>query len=163
MGVKRSFDYRVKSSSRIYIDDYAHHPWRTESNYCIGKGRCIPVKITGIFSRICSAAHAILRKVCQKFSNARWVHSAWNLSGTRKTDRRRNLMAAWHGEDWKQETAHEAGVLDEINMQPREVILTMGSRRHWYARWTTWKIITAQTNWSCYMWEHLKKLIINEY
>jgi UDP-N-acetylmuramate--alanine ligase len=48
-GVKRRFDYRVKSENVIYIDDYAHHP--EELKAAIGAARQLypDKKITGIF------------------------------------------------------------------------------------------------------------------
>jgi UDP-N-acetylmuramate--alanine ligase len=48
-GVKRRFDYRVKTETRIYIDDYAHHP--EELKACIQSVRKLyPNKfLTGIF------------------------------------------------------------------------------------------------------------------
>jgi UDP-N-acetylmuramate--alanine ligase len=48
-GVKRRFDYRVKSGKVIYIDDYAHHP--EELKATIGSVRQLypGKKVTGIF------------------------------------------------------------------------------------------------------------------
>ncbi len=48
-GVKRRFDYRVKSNSVVFIDDYAHHP--EELKAIIGSVKKIypNKKITGIF------------------------------------------------------------------------------------------------------------------
>lgn len=48
-GVKRRFDYRVKTTKAIYIDDYAHHP--EELKATIGSVRKLypEKKITGIF------------------------------------------------------------------------------------------------------------------
>lgn len=48
-GVRRRFDYRVNTGSRIYIDDYAHHP--EELRYTIESVRQLypDKRITGIF------------------------------------------------------------------------------------------------------------------
>ncbi len=48
-GVKRRFDYRVKSEKYVYIDDYAHHP--EELKACIQSLRKLypTKKLTGIF------------------------------------------------------------------------------------------------------------------
>jgi UDP-N-acetylmuramate--alanine ligase len=48
-GVKRRFDYQVKTEKIVYIDDYAHHP--TELTACINSAKeMYPTKkITGIF------------------------------------------------------------------------------------------------------------------
>src|SRR5690606_18699330 len=48
-GVKRRFDYRVRTEKVIYIDDYAHHP--EELKATIGSVRKLypDKKITGIF------------------------------------------------------------------------------------------------------------------
>jgi UDP-N-acetylmuramate--alanine ligase len=48
-GVKRRFDYRIKSEKLIFIDDYAHHP--EELKACINSVRELfpNKKITGIF------------------------------------------------------------------------------------------------------------------
>lgn len=48
-GVKRRFEYRVRNSKVVYIDDYGHHP--EELRACIGSARELfpGKKITGIF------------------------------------------------------------------------------------------------------------------
>lgn len=48
-GVKRRFEYQVKSLKLVYIDDYAHHP--TELKACIASVRAMfpGKKITGVF------------------------------------------------------------------------------------------------------------------
>jgi UDP-N-acetylmuramate--alanine ligase len=48
-GVKRRFEYHLRSENLVYIDDYAHHP--TEINALIASVRAIypGQKITGIF------------------------------------------------------------------------------------------------------------------
>lgn len=48
-GVKRRFDYRVKSSSVVYIDDYAHHPEELTAAITAAKQLYPDKKITGIF------------------------------------------------------------------------------------------------------------------
>lgn len=48
-GVKRRFDYQIKSESLVYIDDYAHHP--EELRACISSVKELypTKKVTGIF------------------------------------------------------------------------------------------------------------------
>lgn len=48
-GVKRRFEYHIRKNSRVYIDDYAHHP--NELKACIEAARSLfpDKKITGVF------------------------------------------------------------------------------------------------------------------
>jgi len=48
-GVKRRFDYRVKSKSIVYIDDYAHHPEELTAAITAAKQLYPDKIITGIF------------------------------------------------------------------------------------------------------------------
>jgi UDP-N-acetylmuramate--alanine ligase len=48
-GVKRRFDYRVKSKSVVYIDDYAHHPEELKAAITAVKQLYPDKKVTGIF------------------------------------------------------------------------------------------------------------------
>jgi len=48
-GVKRRFDYRVKTSKLIYIDDYAHHPEELKAAIGAAKQLYPDKKVTGIF------------------------------------------------------------------------------------------------------------------
>jgi UDP-N-acetylmuramate--alanine ligase len=48
-GVKRRFDYRIKSDSVVYIDDYAHHPEELTAAITAAKQLYPDKKITGIF------------------------------------------------------------------------------------------------------------------
>ncbi len=48
-GVKRRFDYRVKSRSVVYIDDYAHHPEELRAAITAAKQLYPDKKVTGIF------------------------------------------------------------------------------------------------------------------
>ena len=48
-GVKRRFDYRVKSQKVIYIDDYAHHPEELKAAIGAAKQLYPDKKITGVF------------------------------------------------------------------------------------------------------------------
>ena len=48
-GVKRRFDYRVKSKSVVYIDDYAHHPEELKAAITAAKQLYPDKKVTGIF------------------------------------------------------------------------------------------------------------------
>jgi UDP-N-acetylmuramate--alanine ligase len=48
-GVKRRFDYRVKTKSVVYIDDYAHHPEELKAAITAAKQLYPDKKVTGIF------------------------------------------------------------------------------------------------------------------
>jgi len=48
-GVKRRFDYRLKSKSVVYIDDYAHHPEELKAAINAAKQLYPDKKVTGIF------------------------------------------------------------------------------------------------------------------
>lgn len=48
-GVKRRFDYRVKTKELVYIDDYAHHPEELKAAIGAAKALYPDKKITGIF------------------------------------------------------------------------------------------------------------------
>jgi UDP-N-acetylmuramate--alanine ligase len=48
-GVKRRFDYRVKNSKVVYIDDYAHHPEELKAAIGAAKQLYPDKKVTGIF------------------------------------------------------------------------------------------------------------------
>lgn len=48
-GVKRRFDYHVKSKSIVYIDDYAHHPEELRAAITSAKQLYPDKKVTGIF------------------------------------------------------------------------------------------------------------------
>jgi UDP-N-acetylmuramate--alanine ligase len=48
-GVKRRFDYHIKSKSIVYIDDYAHHPEELTAAITAAKQLYPTKKITGIF------------------------------------------------------------------------------------------------------------------
>ncbi len=48
-GVKRRFDYRIKSKSVVYIDDYAHHPEELKAAITAAKQLYPGRQITGIF------------------------------------------------------------------------------------------------------------------
>lgn len=48
-GVKRRFDYRIKSKSVVYIDDYAHHPEELRAAITAAKQLYPDKQVTGIF------------------------------------------------------------------------------------------------------------------
>jgi len=48
-GVKRRFDYHVKTKNLVYIDDYAHHPEELKAAITAAKQLYPDKKITGIF------------------------------------------------------------------------------------------------------------------
>ncbi|MBS1634789.1 MAG: UDP-N-acetylmuramate--L-alanine ligase [Bacteroidetes bacterium] len=48
-GVKRRFDYRIKSKNLVYIDDYAHHPEELRAAITAARQLYPGKKITGVF------------------------------------------------------------------------------------------------------------------
>jgi UDP-N-acetylmuramate--alanine ligase len=48
-GVKRRFDYRVKTENLVYVDDYAHHPEELKASIGAAKQLYPDKKVTGIF------------------------------------------------------------------------------------------------------------------
>ncbi|MGZ3862901.1 MAG: UDP-N-acetylmuramate--L-alanine ligase [Bacteroidia bacterium] len=48
-GVKRRFDYHVKTQELVYIDDYAHHPEELKATIGAAKALYPDKKVTGIF------------------------------------------------------------------------------------------------------------------
>jgi UDP-N-acetylmuramate--alanine ligase len=48
-GVKRRFDYRIKSTNLVFIDDYAHHPEELKATISSARKIYPGKKITGIF------------------------------------------------------------------------------------------------------------------
>jgi UDP-N-acetylmuramate--alanine ligase len=48
-GIQRRFDYKIKSASIIYIDDYAHHPGEIEATLKSVRDLHPGKKITGVF------------------------------------------------------------------------------------------------------------------
>jgi UDP-N-acetylmuramate--alanine ligase len=48
-GVKRRFDYRIKTENLVYVDDYAHHPEELKAAIGAAKQLYPDKKVTGIF------------------------------------------------------------------------------------------------------------------
>lgn len=48
-GVRRRFDYQIKTNSLVFIDDYAHHPEELRASISSAKAMYPGKKITGIF------------------------------------------------------------------------------------------------------------------
>jgi UDP-N-acetylmuramate--alanine ligase len=48
-GIKRRFDYQIKTNDLVYIDDYAHHPEELKATILSVKKIYPTKKITGIF------------------------------------------------------------------------------------------------------------------
>lgn len=128
-GVKRRFDYRVKTDGLVYIDDYAHHP--EELRAFIGSVRKLypGKKVCGIFqphlfSRtrdfaddFASSLDLLDECLLLEIYPAReqpieGVTSQWLLEKMRLEHRR---------------LCTRAQVLDELRRHPREVVVTMGA------------------------------------
>lgn len=128
-GVKRRFDYRVKTQKVIYIDDYAHHPEELRATIDSVKKLYPGKKITGIFqphlySRTRDFGDAFAQSldmldecILLEIYPARekpisGITSQWLLDKMKITDKK--LLT-------KEE------VLEEIKNTTKEVIVTMGA------------------------------------
>jgi UDP-N-acetylmuramate--alanine ligase len=128
-GVKRRFDYRVKTKKLVYIDDYAHHP--AELKATIGSVRQLypGKKITGIFqphlfSRTRDFAEAFAESldmldecILLEIYPAReqpipGISSGWLLQKMKIEDKK-----LWT----------KAQIIEQMKVGKREVILTMGA------------------------------------
>jgi UDP-N-acetylmuramate--alanine ligase len=128
-GVKRRFDYRIKSAGLVYIDDYAHHPEELKATIGSVKKLYPGSKITGIFQpHLFSRTRDFVDGFAESLSMldecilldiypARekpisGVTSKWLLDKVGIADKK--LMS-------KEE------LLAEMEGSPREVVLTMGA------------------------------------
>ena len=128
-GVKRRFDYRVKTDKVVYIDDYAHHPEELRATIDSVKKLYPGKKVTGIFqphlfSRTRDFADAFAESldmldecILLEIYPARekpmeGVNSQWLLDKMKLKNKK--LLS-------KQE------VLEEITQNKKEVIVTMGA------------------------------------
>lgn len=128
-GVKRRFDYRVKTDKVVYIDDYAHHPEELKATIGSVKKLYPGKKVTGIFqphlfsrTRDFSDAFAesldmldeciLLDIYPAREKPIEGITSAWLLDKMKLKDKK--LFT-------KQE------VLKTLELDHREVILTMGA------------------------------------
>ena len=128
-GVKRRFDYRVKTEKVVYIDDYAHHPEELKATIGSVKKLYPEKKVTGIFqphlfSRTRDFADAFAESldmldecILLEIYPARekpieGVNSKWLLEKMKLKNKR--LMS-------------KTEVLEEIKTNKKEVVLTMGA------------------------------------
>ncbi|WP_317898588.1 UDP-N-acetylmuramate--L-alanine ligase [Aurantibacillus circumpalustris] len=128
-GVKRRFDYRVKTEKVVYIDDYAHHPEELKATIGSVKKLYPGKKITGIFqphlfSRTRDFADAFAESldmldecILLEIYPARekpieGVNSSWLLRKMKLKDKK--LLS-------------KIEVLEEIKTNKREIIVTMGA------------------------------------
>lgn len=128
-GVKRRFDYRVRTGQTIYIDDYAHHPEELKATIGSVKKLYPDKKITGIFqphlfSRTRDFADAFAESldmldecILLEIYPARekpieGVTSQWLLDKMKLKDKK--LMS-------------KEQVLEEIRLNKKEVLVTMGA------------------------------------
>lgn len=128
-GVKRRFDYRVKSNSRIFIDDYAHHPEELRATINSVRALYPDKKITGIFqphlfSRTRDFADEFAKSLdlldeCilldiypAREKPMEGITSAWLLS--KMTLKNRKVLS-------------KEAVLKEVKENTKEVLLTMGA------------------------------------
>jgi len=128
-GVKRRFDYRVKTEKVIYIDDYAHHPEELKATIGSVKKLYPGKKVTGIFqphlfSRTRDFVDAfaeslgmldecILLEIYPARENPiEGVNAQWLLDKIKLKDKK--LLT-------------KEQVLEEIRKNKKEVIVTMGA------------------------------------
>ena len=128
-GVKRRFDYRVKTEKVVYIDDYAHHPEELKATIGSVKKLYPGKRITGIFqphlfSRTRDFGDAFAESldmldecILLEIYPAReipiaGISSAWLLEKMKLKDKK--LFS-------------KEQVLEEITKEKKEVVLTMGA------------------------------------
>lgn len=128
-GVKRRFDYRVKSEQVVYIDDYAHHPEELTATINSVKKLYPGKKITGVFqphlfSRTRDFADAFAKSLdlldeCilldiypAREKPIEGVTSQWLLDKMKSTDKK--LFT-------KQQ------VLEDVEKNKKEILVTMGA------------------------------------
>jgi UDP-N-acetylmuramate--alanine ligase len=128
-GVKRRFDYRVKTEEVVYIDDYAHHPEELKATIGSVKKLYPSKKVTGIFqphlfSRTRDFAEAFAESldmldecILLEIYPARekpieGVNSQWLLDKMKLKNKK--LLS-------------KSEVLEELKRNKREVIVTMGA------------------------------------
>ncbi len=128
-GVKRRFDYRVRTGQTIYIDDYAHHPEELKATIGSVKKLYPDKKITGIFqphlfSRTRDFADAFAESLdlldeCilldiypAREKPIEGITSQWLLGKMKLKDKK--LMT-------------KVQVLEEIRLNKKEVLVTMGA------------------------------------
>jgi UDP-N-acetylmuramate--alanine ligase len=128
-GVKRRFDYRVKSEKIIYIDDYAHHPEELKATIGSAKKLYPGKKITGIFqphlfSRTRDFADAFAESLDMldecilldiypaREKPLEGISSQWLLN--KMSLKNKKLLS-------------KSEVLEEIKRSPKEVLITMGA------------------------------------
>lgn len=128
-GVKRRFDYRVKTDNLVYIDDYAHHPEELKATIGSVKKLYPGKKVTGIFqphlfSRTRDFADGFAESLdlldeclLLEIYPAReqpipGVNSQWLLDKMKLTNKK---------------LVSKDQVLDELKNKEREIIVTMGA------------------------------------
>lgn len=129
LGVKRRFDYRVKTDDQIYIDDYAHHPEELRATIDSVKKLYPSKRITGIFqphlfSRTRDFAEGFAASLDMldecilldiypaRETPIEGVTSEWLLNKMKLKDKK--LLS-------------KSAVLEEMKRTKREVVLTMGA------------------------------------
>lgn len=129
LGVKRRFDYRVKTADQIYIDDYAHHPEELRATIDSVRKLYPEKRITGIFqphlfSRTRDFADGFAESLDMldecilldiypaRETPLEGINSAWLLSKLKLEDKK--LLS-------KEE------LLEEMTLKKRDVVLTMGA------------------------------------
>ncbi|MCC6371659.1 MAG: UDP-N-acetylmuramate--L-alanine ligase [Bacteroidia bacterium] len=128
-GVKRRFDYRVRTADVVYIDDYAHHPEELKATINSVKALYPGKKITGIFqphlfSRTRDfaddfAASLDLLDECllleiypAREKPMEGITSSWLLSKMKSANKR---------------VLSKEEVLNEVRQNKKEILLTMGA------------------------------------
>jgi UDP-N-acetylmuramate--alanine ligase len=128
-GVKRRFDYQVKTKELVYIDDYAHHP--EELRACISSVRQLypGKKITGIFQ---PHLYSRTRDFANEFAESLGlldelilmeIYPARELPIEGVT----SSMLLDKVKLGSKKIVQKAGLVDEIKTRDLQVLLTMGA------------------------------------
>ncbi len=128
-GVKRRFDYRVKTKKVVYVDDYAHHPEELKATIGSVKKLYPGKKITGIFQphlfsrtrdfadEFAASLDMLDECILLEIYPARekpmvGITSSWLMSKMKLVDKK--LMT-------------KEQVLEEVKLNAKEIVVTMGA------------------------------------
>lgn len=128
-GVKRRFDYRVKSVSVIYIDDYAHHPQELRATINSVRKLYPDKKLTGIFQ---PHLFSRTRDFADEFAISLDLLDECILLEIYPAREKpiEGISSAWLLQKLKiknKKVMSKEQVLDEMKQHPPELLLTMGA------------------------------------
>ncbi|PBQ31432.1 UDP-N-acetylmuramate--L-alanine ligase [Sphingobacteriaceae bacterium] len=128
-GVKRRFDYRVRSENVVYIDDYAHHPEELKATIGSVKKLYPEKKVTGIFQ---PHLFSRTRDFADGFAESLDMLDECILLEIYPAREKpiEGITSQWLLDKMKlknKKLLSKAGVLEEITKNQKEVIVTMGA------------------------------------